>query len=104
VTRPWARVPNLTPRMMDHGVAEEVFFSSGIPTTIIRNSRVWPDEAAASGNAVMTEDSTVMNPIARIDLARFTMRCLYNPSCYGKVYHNQDNSLTWPLPSFGSGE
>jgi hypothetical protein len=46
----------------------------------------------------------VMNPIARIDLARFTMRCLYNPSCYGKVYHNQDNSLTWPLPSFGSGE
>ena len=24
--RPWARVPNLIPRMMDHGVAEEVFF------------------------------------------------------------------------------
>ncbi|MBT4741153.1 MAG: NAD(P)H-binding protein [Rhodospirillaceae bacterium] len=101
---PWARVPNLLPRMMDHGVAEEVFFSSGIPTTIIRNSRVWPDDTEPSGNAVMTEDRTVMTPITRADLARFTMECLDNDACYGKVYHNQDDSLTWPPPSFGEGE
>ena len=101
---PWARVPNLLPRMLDHGAAEEIFFSSGIPTTVIRNSRVWPDETPASGNAVMTEDRTVMTPITRIDLARFTMECLDNPACYGKVYHNRDDSLTWPPPSFGEGE
>ena len=101
---PWERVPNLLPRMMDHGVAEEVFFSSGIPTTIIRNSRVWPDETEPSGNAIMTEDRTVMTPITRADLARFTMDCLDNAACAGKVYHNQDDSLTWPPPSFGEGE
>lgn len=97
---PWDRVPDLLPRMMDHGVAEEVFFSSGIPTTIIRNSRVWPDETPASGKATMTEDRRVLTPITRGDLTRFTMECLDNPECYGKVYHNQDNSLTWPPPSF----
>ncbi len=101
---PWERVPNLLPRMMDHGAAEEIFFSSGIPTTIIRNSRVWPDETPASGNAVKTEDRLVMTPITRIDLARFTMECLDNPDCHGKVYHNKDESLTWPPPSFGEGE
>ena len=101
---PWERVPNLLPWMMDHGAAEEVFFSSGIPITIIRNSRVWPDDTPASGNAVMTEDRRVMTPITRIDLARFTMECLDNLDCHGKVYHNMDTSLTWPPPSFGEGE
>ena len=101
---PWGRVPNLEARMMDHGVAEEVFFSVGIPTTIIRNSRVWPDDTAPSGQAAMTEDRRVLTPITRADLARFTMECLGNETCYGKVYHNQDTSLTWPPPSFGQGE
>lgn len=70
---PWSQMPDLEPRMMDHGVAEEVFFSSGIPTTIIRNSRVWPDDTPPSGNATMTEDRTVLMPITRADLARFTI-------------------------------
>lgn len=96
---PWGRVPNLEARMMDHGVAEEVFFSSGIPTTIIRNSRVWPDETPPSGKAVMTEDRRVMTPITRADLTRFTMECLDKSDCYGKVYHNKDDSLSWPPPS-----
>lgn len=100
---PWDRVPALVPRMMDHGVAEEVFFSTSIPTTIIRNSRVWPDDTPATGNAMLTEDRRVLTPITRIDLARFTMDCLLNQTCYGKVYHNRDDSLTWPPPSFLEG-
>ena len=100
---PWDRVPALVPRMMDHGVAEEIFFSSGVPTTIIRNSRVWPDDTPATGNATLTEDRRVLTPITRADLARFTMNCLLNEQCYGKVYHNQDDSLTWPPPSFLEG-
>jgi uncharacterized protein YbjT (DUF2867 family) len=101
---PWTRVPGLEARMMDHGVAEEIFFSSGIPTTIIRNSRVWPDDTPPSGNAVMTEDRSTLTPITRADLARFTLDCLDNVECHGKVYHNKDDSLTWPPPSFGEGE
>lgn len=101
---PWARVPNLEQRMMDHGVAEEVFFSSGVATTVIRNSRVWPNDTPPSGNATMTEDRKVMTPITRADLARFTMECLSNEDCYGKVYHNLDDGLTWPPPSFSEGE
>jgi len=93
-------IPSLVERMLDHGVAEEVFFSSGIPTTIIRNSRVWPDETPASGQATLTEDRSVLTPITRIDLARFTMDCLDNKACFGKVYHNKDESLAWPPPSF----
>ncbi len=101
---PWTSVPGLEARMLDHGAAEEVFFSSGIPTTIIRNSRVWPDDTPPSGNAVMTEDRGTLTPITRADLARFTMECLDNPECHGKIYHNRDDSLTWPPPSFGEGE
>jgi uncharacterized protein YbjT (DUF2867 family) len=101
---PWGRVPGLEARMLDHGAAEEVFFSSGIPTTIIRNSRVWPDDTPPSGNAVLTEDRGTLTPITRADLARFTMECLDNPDCYGKVFHNKDDSLTWPPPSFVEGD
>ncbi|MDG2242007.1 MAG: NAD(P)H-binding protein [Rhodospirillaceae bacterium] len=101
---PWSQMPDLEPRMMDHGVAEEVFFSSGIPTTIIRNSRVWPDDTPPSGNATMTEDRTVLMPITRADLARFTIECLDNPDCFGKVYHAKDDKLTWPPTSFGEGK
>ncbi|MEQ8733735.1 MAG: NAD(P)H-binding protein [Rhodospirillaceae bacterium] len=100
---PWDRVPALVPRMIDHGVAEEIFFSIRVPTTIIRNSRVWPDDTPATGNAKLTEDRRVLTPITRIDLARFTMDCLLNETCYGKVYHNRDDSLTWPPPSFLEG-
>ena len=101
---PWSRVPGLEARMLDHGAAEEVFFSTGIPTTIIRNSRVWPDDTPPSGNAVLTEDRSTLTPITRADLAHFTMECLDNEDCYGKVFHNKDDSLTWPPPDFGEAE
>lgn len=101
---PWGGVPGLVDRMLDHGAAEEVFFSTDIPTTIIRNSRVWPDSTPATGNAVMTEDRNVLTPITRIDLARFTMECLDNTDCYDKVFHNKDETLTWPAPGMGGEE
>jgi len=95
---PWDRLPYLKPRMMDHGVAEEVFFSSGIPTTVIRNGRVWPNDTEPTGNAILTEDRTTITPITRADLARFTMECLDNPDCNNKVYHHKDDILSWPPP------
>ena len=50
------------------------------------------------------EDRSTLTPITRADLARFTLDCLDNVECHGKVYHNKDDSLTWPPPSFGEGE
>ena len=98
---PWDRVPGLKARMLDHGAAEANFFNSGIATTVIRNSRVWPDETPASGNAELTEDQSVLTPITRVDLAAMTMQCLDNPDCNNKIYHARDETLSWPPPGWG---
>jgi uncharacterized protein YbjT (DUF2867 family) len=98
---PWDRVPGLRARMLDHGTAEQNFLNSGIATTVIRNSRVWPDETPASGIAQLTEDQSVMTPITRVDLAAMTLQCLDNPGCGNKIYHARDDSLTWPPPGWG---
>jgi uncharacterized protein YbjT (DUF2867 family) len=98
---PWDRVPGLAGRMRDHGKAEENFFASGITTTVIRNSRVWPHGTPSTGQATLSEDPATMTPITRADLALMTMQCLDNPACAGKVYHAKDESLTWPAPGMG---
>jgi len=95
---PWASVPGLSERMVDHGKAEETFLNSGIGTTIIRNSRVWPDDTPSTGNAELTEDQRTLTPITRADLARFTMDCLDNAAYAGKIFHAQDTSLSRPPP------
>jgi uncharacterized protein YbjT (DUF2867 family) len=98
---PWDRVPGLKARMEDHGKAERNFLNSGIATTVIRNSRVWPDETPASGHATLTEDQSVLTPITRQDLAAMTLQCLDNPECFNKIYHASDDTLTWPPPGMG---
>ena len=98
---PWDQVPGLATRMLDHATAEQNFLNSGIATTVIRNSRVWPDETPASGNAELTEDQSVMTPITREDLAAMTIQCLDNPDCSNKIYHARDDTLTWPPPGLG---
>ena len=95
---PWGRVPGLASRMDDHRLAEKHFIASGIPTVVIRNSRVWPHGTPSTGKASLTEDQSVMTPITRPDLADFTMDCLDNPACAGKIYHAMDPVLTWPPP------
>ncbi len=98
---PWKSVPGLERRMLDHAKAEENFFASGINTTVIRNSRVWPHGTPSTGQASLSEDPATLTPITRIDLAILTMQCLDNPECVGKVYHAKDESLTWPPPGMG---
>ncbi len=95
---PWDRVPGLAARMDDHRLAETNFFASGIPTVVIRNSRVWPHGTPRTGKASLTEDQSVMTPITRGDLADFTLHCLDNPACAGNIYHAMDPALTWPPP------
>jgi uncharacterized protein YbjT (DUF2867 family) len=94
----WERVPGLLPRLADQGRGEALLRDSGVPYTIIRNARLYPDEQPATGRAELTEDDTVLTPMTRADLAILTVGCVGNPACYGKTYHVKDRSLPWPRP------
>lgn len=94
----WERVPGLLDRLRDQGVGEDLLRGSGVPVTIIRNARLYADGTPSTGRAELTEDDSVITPMTRADLALFTVRCLANPACFGKVYHVRDESLTWPPP------
>ena len=94
----WERVPGLLDRLKDQGVGEDILRASGVPYTIIRNTRLYPDGTPATGHAVLTEDDTVINAMTRRDLARLTIGCLGNRDCLGKTYHVKDGTLAWPPP------
>jgi uncharacterized protein YbjT (DUF2867 family) len=94
----WDKVPGLMDRLKDQGVGEEILRASGVPYTIIRNSRLHPDGTPSTGKAELTEDDSVLTPMTRADLALFTLRCLGNPACLNKTYHVKDPSLAWPPP------
>jgi uncharacterized protein YbjT (DUF2867 family) len=95
----WDRIPGMYDRMRDQGVGEELIRASGVPYTIIRNARLYPDATPSTGHAVLTEDDSVVSPMTRADLTLFTVRCLGNQACYNKVYHVKDDSLAWPPPA-----
>jgi uncharacterized protein YbjT (DUF2867 family) len=94
----WDKVPGLLERLADQGVGERLLRDSGVPYTIIRNARIYPDETPATGRAELTEDDTVISPMTRADLAELTLRCARDPLCLGKTYHVRDASLAWPPP------
>ena len=94
----WEKVPGLLDRLKDQGVGEDLIRASGVPYTIIRNTRLYPGGTPATGKAVLTEDDTVINAMTRADLADLTMTCLGNAECLGKTYHVKDGSLAWPPP------
>jgi uncharacterized protein YbjT (DUF2867 family) len=94
----WEKVPGLLDRLKDQGVGEELLRASGVPYTIIRNTRLYPDGTPATGKAVLTEDDTIINAMTRKDLARLTLQCLGNAGCLGKTYHVKDGTLDWPPP------
>jgi uncharacterized protein YbjT (DUF2867 family) len=94
----WEKVPGLLDRLKDQGVGEDILRTSGVPSTIIRNTRLWPDGTPATGRASLTEDDTVIDAMTRKDLARLTIDCLGNRSCLGKTYHVKDGTLAWPPP------
>jgi len=95
---PWASVPGLVVRMEDQGAAEENFMNSGITTTVIRNSRVWPDSTPSTGQAELTIVQSTLTPVTRADLALLTMHCLDNAECANKIFHARDETLSWPPP------
>ena len=97
----WEKVPGLLDRLKDQGVGEDILRASGVPFTIIRNTRLYPDGTPATGKAKLTEDDSVINAMTRADLADLTLECLAKRACFGKTYHVQDGSLPWPPPKPG---
>jgi uncharacterized protein YbjT (DUF2867 family) len=95
----WENRPDMMNRLRDQGVGERLLTQSGLTYTIIRNSRIWPANTPPTGQAVLTEDQTVISPMTRADLAKLTVDCLDNPACANKIYHVKDPSLTWPPPA-----
>lgn len=94
----WDKVPGLLDRLEDQGVGEDIVRASGVPFTIIRNTRLYPDGTPPTGKAELTEDDSVINAMTRADLADLTVRCLGNAGCLGKTWHVRDGSLAWPPP------
>lgn len=94
----WEKVPGLLDRLKDQGVGEDIVRASGVPFTIIRNTRLYPDGTPPTARAELTEDDAVIGPMTRADLAVLTLRCLGNADCLGKTFHVRDPSLPWPPP------
>lgn len=94
----WEKVPGLLDRLKDQGVGEEVVRASGVPFTIIRNTRLYPGGTPPTGKAELTEDDSVIGPMTRADLAVLTLGCLGNAECLGRTFHVRDPSLPWPPP------
>ena len=94
----WERVPGLLDRLRDQGVGEDLLRGSGVPYTIIRNSRIYPPGHPATGRAELTEDDSVITPMTRADLAELTVQCLGAARCLNRVFHVRDPSLAWPPP------
>jgi uncharacterized protein YbjT (DUF2867 family) len=95
----WERVPGLLDRLRDQGVGEDILKASGVPYTIIRNTRLYPGGTPATNRAELTEDQAFIGAMTRADLAMLTVRCLGNPGCLGKTFHVRDTSLAWPPPA-----
>lgn len=94
----WERVPGLLDRLRDQGIGEDLLRGSGVPYTIIRNSRIYPADHPATGRAELTEDDSVITPMTRADLADLTVQCLGAARCMNRVFHVRDPSLAWPPP------
>jgi uncharacterized protein YbjT (DUF2867 family) len=94
----WDKVPGLLDRLRDQGIGEDVIRASGVPFTIIRNTRLWPEGTPATGKARLTADDSTLTPMTREDLAQLTVDCIGNPGCIGRTYHLRDDSLGWPPP------
>ena len=70
----WERFPGMLDRLRDQGAGEQIIEKSGIPYTIIRNTRLYPDGTPATGKAQLTTDDSVILPMTRADLALRDLR------------------------------
>ena len=80
--------------------AEQQLIDTGLDYTIIRPGGL--KEADATGNGMLTEDSTAMGIITRADLARLLVQCIDDKETIGKTYSAVDSEMTWPWDMWSS--
>ncbi len=80
--------------------AEQHLIDSGLDYTIIRPGGL--KEAEATGNGILTEDTTAMGIITRADLAGLLVECIDDPKTIGKTYTAVDSEMTWPWDMWSS--
>ena len=74
--------------------AEQHLIESGLDYTIIRPGGL--KEAEATGNGILTEDSSAMGIITRADLAGLLVQCIDDKETIGKTYTAVDSEMIWP--------
>lgn len=74
-------------------VAEDLLAESGVPYTIIRHLTLLPLDTKESGNARLTKDHTAIGAMTRDGLARLTLECLNNESCFNIIFHAVDDDV-----------
>ena len=80
--------------------AEQHLIDTGLDYTIIRPGGL--KEAEATGNGMLTEDSTAMGIITRADLAGLLVQCIDDKETVGKTYSAVDSEMTWPWDMWSS--
>ncbi len=76
--------------------AEAYLTASGLDATILRPGGMASEPA--TGNAVKTEDHSVMGMIQRADLAALVVECLDDDGSIGKIFHTIDPSIQGQPP------
>jgi uncharacterized protein YbjT (DUF2867 family) len=71
--------------------AEEYLLASGLAATILRPGGMASEPA--TGNAIRTEDHSVMGIIQRADLAALVVECLDDDGTAGKIFHAVDPQI-----------
>ena len=79
--------------LQEKGRAEEKLINSAIPFTIIRTGIILYEDEAATGNAELIKDQSVVGIITRKDLAQLTVECILKSQCFNNIYHAYDSSL-----------
>lgn len=76
--------------------AEDDLRTSGLRYIIVRTGAVLSVTAPATGKARLTEDTAVLGPVTRPDLAKLVVDCIGNSKCANKTFHAADDTLKIP--------
>ena len=83
--------------LIERSKAEDDLRASGLRYVIVRTGAVLGITTPATGKARLTEDTTVLGPVTRPDLAKLVVDCVTDSRCANKTYHATDDTLKIPV-------
>ena len=93
---PVSRLAAMQPVLDAKGAGEKHLMESGVPYTIIRNAILRNAKPGDADNAKLYEDQAKFGMVTRTELARLTVECVGNKSCFNKIYHAVDEAMGLP--------